>query len=77
MGADPEALDQLEPMRGGPAEGLPFVRDLGRDDLVEDTDLIREEELELLRGDLVDFLDLAFPKEPNRPAPEAENGRAS
>jgi hypothetical protein len=64
-------------MGGGPAESLPLVRDLRRDDLVENADLIREEELEFPRRDLEDFLDLAFPEEPNRPAPEAENGQAS
>src|SRR5205807_10624527 len=77
MGPDPQVLDELEPMGGGAAERLSLVRHLRGDDLVEDANLVREEELELSWGDLVDLLHLALPKEPNRPAPAAEDEPSS
>src|SRR5437660_6347030 len=77
MGPDPQVLDELEPMGGGAAERLSLVPHLRGDDLVEDADLVGEEELELSWGDLVDLLHLALPKEPNRPAPAAEDEPSS
>src|SRR5205807_8269968 len=77
MGPNTQVLDDLEPMGGGAAERLSLVRNLRGDDLVEDADLVCEEELELSGRDLVDLLHLALPKEPNRPAPAAEDEPSS
>src|SRR5207244_4734963 len=77
MGPAPQVLDDLEPMGGGAAERLSLVWDLRGDDLVEDADLVCEEELEFSGRDLVDLLHLALPKEPNRPAPGAEDEPSS
>jgi len=51
--------EQLEPEGRAPAERLPLVRDIGRNDLVEDGDVVREEELQVLLIDLIDLLDFA------------------
>src|SRR5437773_8859208 len=77
MGPNPQVLDDLEPMGGGAAERLSLVRHLRGDDLVEAADLAYEEELELSGRGLVDLLHLALPKEPNRPAPAAEDEPSS
>ena len=67
VGADSEAFNELEPVRRGPAEGFPFVRDEGGDHLVEHADLVREDELEFGLGDLVNLFDLASPEESHEP----------
>jgi hypothetical protein len=48
---------------GGTAKRLPFERNIGWDDLVEDRDVVGELELQCVGVDLVDLLDLADAKE--------------
>jgi hypothetical protein len=59
------------------AEGLALVGHQGGDDLVEDADLVREDELKLVRRGLVDLLDLSFPEEADPPTRTTEAGRAT
>ena len=56
--ADPVLGKEPEPVLRSPAEGLPLVGDLGRDDLVENRDVIGVGELQGVIVDLVDLLHL-------------------